>query len=498
MLSSLLQDIRYAARRLAASPGFTAAAIVTIALGVGANAAIFGVAKSVLLDALPYAEADRLVRIYGGLRDDARQRGPLTAGAVTDIAARQQSFASMAAFASFVGDAVYGGEDGPRVAKVAWVEPSLFETLGVAAAQGRMLRAEDAMSGFVPLERRSARRRHGDVRRDFACGVAAAVLRRSRSRRPRGRSSRDCPARSSACCRESFIGPAGEADFYFAFDIAPVAAHAIAGRRSGWLGFVGRLKPGVSEAAAASEVATIWAQLKRELSGRNHSGARDRADARRSRRRHAHAARGVARERRARVARRVCEFGRRAAVARALAAPRVRRARRARRGALADRAASPVRERAAWLGGWNRRTAAGNACADGVARASPASSLPSHAELSLDGGAILAGSVGRARWPASHSARRPRSRSRQPTRKRRCARRRAARARLAARVRCEACSLRASSRFASACWRAPACSAQLVGDEQRAARLCARRRVDRDGSFAAARLCGAASAGRVL
>ena len=63
---------------------------------------------------------------------------------------------------------------------------------------------------------------------------------------------------------ESFIGPVGEADFYFAVDVAPVAAHAIAGRRSGWLGLVGRLKPGVSEAAAASEIASIWAQLKRE------------------------------------------------------------------------------------------------------------------------------------------------------------------------------------------------------------------------------------------
>src|SRR5687767_13074702 len=141
MLSSLLQDIRYAARRLAASPGFTAAAIITIALGVGANAAIFGVAKSVLLDSLPYADADRLVRVYGGLRDDSRQRGPLTAGTIADIDARQQSFASVAAFTSFPGDAVFDGADGPRVAKVAWVEPDFFGTLGVPPAQGRTFRA---------------------------------------------------------------------------------------------------------------------------------------------------------------------------------------------------------------------------------------------------------------------------------------------------------------------------------------------------------------------
>ena len=100
MLSNLLQDIRYAARQLGASLGFTTAAVVTIALGVGANAGIFGVAKSVLLDALPYADAGRLVRVYGS--GDVQSRGPLTAGTIGDIATRQQSFTSVAAFASGV------------------------------------------------------------------------------------------------------------------------------------------------------------------------------------------------------------------------------------------------------------------------------------------------------------------------------------------------------------------------------------------------------------
>jgi putative ABC transport system permease protein len=263
MLPSLLQDIRYAARRLVASPGFTAAAIVTIALGVGANAAIFGVAKSVLLDALPYADADRLVRFYGGLRDDARQRGPLTAGAVTDIAARQQSFSSMAAFVSMVGDAVYGGEEGPRVAKVSWVEPSLFDTLGVVMAQGRALRGEDAASGLVPLSggaqgddtATSVVISHDAWHRLFL-GDPAVVGRETLVS--------GAPRTIVGVLPENFIGPVGEADFYFAFDIAPVATHAIAARRSGWLGLVGRLKPGVNETTAQSEIATIWAQMKRD------------------------------------------------------------------------------------------------------------------------------------------------------------------------------------------------------------------------------------------
>ena len=262
-MSNLLQDIRYAVRRLVASPGFTAAAVVTIALGVGANAAIFGVAKSVLLDALPYADADRLMRVYGGLLGDSRQRGPLTAGTVSDISERQQSFASLAAFANLVGDAVYESDEGPRVAKVAWVEPPFFETLGVPAAQGRTFRPGDAASGLVPL---SGGQEGDDTARAVVISHAAwqRVFAGESDAVGRDVLVSGLPRTVVGVLPSDFIGPAGDADFYFAFDIAPVAAHPIAGRRSGWLGLVARLKPGVGRATAQSEIAAIWTQLTRE------------------------------------------------------------------------------------------------------------------------------------------------------------------------------------------------------------------------------------------
>ncbi len=262
MLSNLLQDIRYAIRQLAASPGFTAAAVVTIALGVGANAGIFGVAKSVLLDALPYADAGRLVRVYGGSPADVRPRGPLTAGTINDIAARQQSLTSMAAFGYGASDAVFGGADGARIAKVAWVEPALFQTLGVVVAKGRALRAEDATDGLVAVS--------GGQGEDTAKSVVVshAAWQRLFAGDPEivGRDALVSGLHRTVVgvLPEHFIGPAGEADFYFAIDLAPVVAHPIVARRSGWLGFVGRLKPGVSETAAASELAAIAAQGKRE------------------------------------------------------------------------------------------------------------------------------------------------------------------------------------------------------------------------------------------
>ena len=245
------------------TPGFTAAALITIALGVGANAAIFGVAKSLLLDSLPYADADGLVRVYGRLLDGSRDRGPLTAAGVSDIAERQQSFASLAAFNGLVGDAVLGTEDGPRVVKVAWVEPGLFDTLGVPPAQGRMFRSDEAASGLVPLS-------GGQEGDDTASAVVIshAAWQRIFGGDPKalGRS-----VLVSGIARTvvgvlpaDFVGMAGEADFYFAFDIAPVVAHPIFARRSGWLGLVGRLKPGVSYAAAQAEIATLWQQIAAE------------------------------------------------------------------------------------------------------------------------------------------------------------------------------------------------------------------------------------------
>jgi putative ABC transport system permease protein len=263
-IEALLQDVRYALRQFRRAPGFTAVAIITLALGIGANAAIFGVVKSVLLDALPYADADRLLGVYGRSHDGTLDRVPMRAAVVQTVAARQRSFESLAAFDA-VRDGVYGGDDFARVVRIAWVEPRFFKTLGVGAARGRTFDDEDRAKGYVPASgaeigpdtARVVVLSHGTWQGLFAGDPA--IL--GREIRVNGLS-----RTVIGVMPPEFVGPNGTADVYFAFDLVPALASG-----AGWLGVIGRLRPGTTQEAAQREIDAISADIVRE-SGNPRSG----------------------------------------------------------------------------------------------------------------------------------------------------------------------------------------------------------------------------------
>src|SRR5438309_11363176 len=157
----MFNDLKFAFRQLLKNPGFTAVAVLTLALGIGANSAVFGVVKSVLLDALPYADADRLVRVYGSYRDRPQERGPLSAGTIQDITDRQRSFEKLSAFQDFASEAVYGGNDRPQTVKTAWVEPGFFQTLGVSARTRTYFQSGRYHQRSRAPQRWAAQPRHG-------------------------------------------------------------------------------------------------------------------------------------------------------------------------------------------------------------------------------------------------------------------------------------------------------------------------------------------------
>jgi predicted permease len=256
-LDVFLQDVRYSLRLFRRAPGFTAVAVATLALGIGANAAIFGVVKSVLLDALPYADADRLVRLHGRFLDGTLNRELLRAGQVHTIGQRQRSFESLAAFDS-VRDAVLGGDDFARVVRIAWVEPGLFETLGVQAALGRTFHEDDRAIGHVPT---SGAEIGPDTARVVL--VSHAAWRGLLAGDPGvvGREVRinGLPRTVVGVLPREFVGPMGPADFFLAFDLGPALPTG-----SGWLGLVARLKPGTTYEAAQHEIAALDVDLARE------------------------------------------------------------------------------------------------------------------------------------------------------------------------------------------------------------------------------------------
>ncbi|MDE3110420.1 MAG: ABC transporter permease, partial [Acidobacteriota bacterium] len=95
-METLLQDIRYGIRLTAKSPGFAAIAILTLALGIGANTAVFSVVNGVLLNPLPYAQPGRLVAVYA--KNKAFDHSSISYPNFLDWARDQHSFSALAAY----------------------------------------------------------------------------------------------------------------------------------------------------------------------------------------------------------------------------------------------------------------------------------------------------------------------------------------------------------------------------------------------------------------
>ena len=250
-IEDLRQDLRFGIRAAARAPLFSLLAIATLALGIGANAAVFGVVKSVLLDALPYADADRLVRIYARWTSAPTEAQSVSPGVATDFATRLRSFSSVVPFNFSTFDVAYLNQSGPSVLKAAFVGGTFFQTLGVRPALGRAFTARDAGAATAMLSDAAWRREFGGDP-----GVIGRTLRIDGS-----------PIEVVGVLPRGFVGPMGDADVWFSLDLTPMRRTPETARGQHWLGVVARLAPGVTPNAAQRELDRLGADLAREYPG---------------------------------------------------------------------------------------------------------------------------------------------------------------------------------------------------------------------------------------
>ena len=233
---TLLRDLRYALRGLSRNPGFTAVAIATLALGIGANTAIFSVVDGVLLRPLPYADPGRLLTREHNLSPPEQ----------ADVAAMNRSFESVGGAALQPFDLKAGEE--PVQGMSAMASGALFETLGVRAMLGRTLTKSDDVKGgerVVVLGHAIWKREWGGdpsvVGKTILLGGA--------------------PWTVVGVMGPEFALPEQKVDLYVPLWVAyPVAAPE---RGVHFLRSVFRLKPGVTAAAARADLAGVFAELGR-------------------------------------------------------------------------------------------------------------------------------------------------------------------------------------------------------------------------------------------
>ena len=141
-MQTLLQDIRYALRTLRKEPGFTIVAILTLALGIGANTAIFTVVYSTLLAPMPYPKPDQLVMVWSKIQGD---RNGIAAQDFVDWKNRNTVFQDINAFTG--GSFNLATKDQPEYVEGQFTSPGMYKMMGVPFIYGRDFLPEEGTLG---------------------------------------------------------------------------------------------------------------------------------------------------------------------------------------------------------------------------------------------------------------------------------------------------------------------------------------------------------------
>ncbi len=254
-MNTLLQDIRYGLRTLRKSPGFTAVAVITIALGAGLNIAVFTLLYKVVLQPLPYPDAERLAVLELNSRGRVGQTGlPWSYPQFARLESDNRVFESVTALAAR--DFTVTGRGYPERVSGEWASWSYFRVLGIQARMGRVFVADDERGAdAAPVALIST----GLWKRMFASSSAAI-----------GETIRlnEVPFTIIGVLPKDFRGDSERADVFVPLTrIGRVVSPTLL-RSDGthWLRIVGRLKPGTNFAQAGREVSRLLHELAMQSS----------------------------------------------------------------------------------------------------------------------------------------------------------------------------------------------------------------------------------------
>ncbi|HKG23745.1 MAG TPA: ABC transporter permease, partial [Blastocatellia bacterium] len=251
-MDKLIQDLRYSARMLAKKPTFTAVALLTLALGIGANCAIFSVVNAVLLRPLPYKEPERLVLLFHSYPTSNLPRAAVSPGGFVDYREQAESFEQLTAFQNQGMNLTDGGE--PERIQGMSVSANFFETLGVTLPKGRSFSPEEEKLGSSSVVILS----HGLWQRRF--GSDPSIL------------DRTITLNGNTYSVIGILPPtfkvSQEADLFTPLTFTP---EQLSPAQRGWefLNVIGRLGPGVSPAQAQAEMDAISDRLREQYYASN-------------------------------------------------------------------------------------------------------------------------------------------------------------------------------------------------------------------------------------
>jgi putative ABC transport system permease protein len=253
----MFQDLRYGARLLLKNPGFTAVAVLTLALGIGANTAIFSVVSAVLLRPLPYPEPERLVKVYQAAPNPARGSMPMiwSYPRFEVLRGQSRSFAAVAAYTQ--GSYNLTGTSEPERLRVELVSAAYFPALGIKAIAGRTFTPEEDQA---PGERLTALLSHGLWQRRFGGDpqVIGQTLELDH-----------IPFTIAGVLPPGFKGQEGTAEVWVTMMAAPVLRYrrVLANANNYWFQVLARLQPGVTLAQAQAEMRPVSEQIERTHPG---------------------------------------------------------------------------------------------------------------------------------------------------------------------------------------------------------------------------------------